>query len=58
MALAIDAYGIEHIVLGTDYPWVHRAESPSFLREHEDADVLEEILERNAVTGPELQVSE
>ena len=49
--LAIETYGLERVLLATDFPWQSRPERLSFLRELLSEQEAEAIFERNAPEG-------
>jgi predicted TIM-barrel fold metal-dependent hydrolase len=49
--LAIETYGVERILLATDFPWQSRPDRLSFLRELLDDEQAEAIFERNSPEG-------
>jgi aminocarboxymuconate-semialdehyde decarboxylase len=51
LALAVQAYGAERIVFGSDWPWYPHEHSLRLLETHEDREEAESVLRRNRVPG-------
>jgi aminocarboxymuconate-semialdehyde decarboxylase len=53
LALAIETYGIDHVLFATDFPFVDPVKHLAFLRENFPPDLLGAIMNRSHMTFPE-----
>lgn len=51
LRLAIETYGAERVLYGTDFPWVQRPSTRSYVDDNLEPDMLEQVLYRNALPG-------
>lgn len=51
LRLALDMYGVDRMLFGTDFPWQQRAPRIQYLRENATEEEVEQIFHRNVPTG-------